>query len=93
MQKEADKSFAKETQLQQIIDEMGSCTFKLIEQVRDADIKRRAALKHAKRFNQLAHRRLKRSKELLKRSNELGEPTQELNDEATSLIKDLTSQE
>ena len=61
--------------------------------MRDANRKRRAAHKHAKLFKQLAHRRLKRPKEMIKRSNELGELNRELNDEAGSLIKALTSQE
>ena len=71
---------------------MYSFTSELAEEVRDADRKRRAAHKHDKHFKQLAHRRLKRSKELLKRSKELGELNQELNNEAGSLIKALTSQ-
>ena len=64
----------------------------MAEEVRDADRKRRAAHKHSKDFKKLAHRRIKRSKELLKRLNELGELNRELNDEAGSLIKALTSQ-
>ena len=72
---------------------MDSFTFELSEEVIDADRKRRDAHKHAKHFNQLAHRCLKRSKELLKRSNELGELNRELKDEAGSLIKALTAQE
>ena len=72
VQKEVDKSLAKKSQLQQKIEEMDSFTFELAEEVRDADRKSRAAHKHAKNFNQLAHRWLKKSKELLKRSNELG---------------------
>ena len=68
-QKEVDKSLTKEDQLQQKIEEMDSFTFELDEEVRDTNRKRRAAHKHAKNFNQSAHRRLKKSKELLKRSN------------------------
>ena len=71
---------------------MDSFTFELSEEVREADLKRRAAHKHAKHFRQLAHRWIKRSKELLKRSNELGELNRDLKDEAGSLIKVLTSQ-
>ena len=71
---------------------MDSFTFELDKEVRDADRKIRAARKYSKHFKQLAHRRLKRSKDLLKRSNELGELNRELNDEAGSLIKALTSQ-
>ena len=78
---------AKEAQLQQKIEDMDSFTFELAEEVRDADRKRRAAHKHAKHFKQLAHRRIKRSKELLKRSNKLGELNRYLNDESGSLIK------
>ena len=92
-QKEVDKSMAKEAQLQQKIEEMDSFTFELAEEVMDADRKIRAAHKHAKQFKFLAHRRLKRSKELLKRSNEHGELNRELNYEAGSLIKALTPQE
>ena len=73
MQKEADKYLTKEAQLQQKTEEMESFKFELAEEVRDANRKRRAPHKHAKHFKQLAHMRLKRSKELLKRSNELGE--------------------
>ena len=72
---------------------MDSFTFELAEEVRDVDRKRRAAYNHAKHFKQLAHRRLKSSKELIKRSNELDELNIDLNDEAGSLIKDLSSQE
>ena len=68
VQKEVEKSLAKEAQLQQKIEEMDSLTFELAEEVRDANHKRRAEHKHAKHFKHLAHRRLKRSKELLKRS-------------------------
>ena len=64
---------AKEAQIQQKIEEMDSFTFELAKEVRDADRKRRAAHKHAKHFKKLAHRRLKRPKELLKRLKELGE--------------------
>ena len=84
---------AKEAPLQQKIEDMESFTFELAEEVRDTDRKRRAAHKHAKHFNQLSHRRIKRSEELLKRSNELGELNRELNYEAGYLIKALTSQE
>ena len=87
VKKEVDKSLEKEDQLQQKIDEMDSFTFYLAKEVRDADLKRRAAHKHAKHFKQLEHRRLKRSKEMLKRSNELGEMNRELKDESGSLIK------
>ena len=69
---------------------MDSFTFELDEEVRDADRKIRAAHKHAKQFKFLAHRRLKRSKELLKMLNELGELNLELNYEAGPLIKALT---
>ena len=79
--------------MQHKIKYMDSFTFKLDEEVRDTDLKRRAADKHAKHFKQLAHRRLKRSKELIKSSNELGELNQELNNEAVYLIKAITSQE
>ena len=92
VQKEVDKSLAKEAQLQKKIEEMDSFTFELAEEVRDANSKRRAAHKHAKHFKELDHRRLKRSNELLKRSNEPGELNRELNDETGSLIKALTSQ-
>ena len=57
---------------------MDSLKFELAEEVRDANRKRRAAHNHSKHFKQLAHRRLKRLKELLKRSNELGELNLEL---------------
>ena len=50
VQKEVDKSLAKEAQLQQKIEEMDSFTFELAEEVRDADRKIRAAHKHAKHF-------------------------------------------
>ena len=93
VQKEVDKSLSKEAQLQQKIEEMESFTFELDEEVMDADHNRRVAHKHAKDFKQLAHRRLKRSKELLKRSNELCELNRELNSEASYLIKALNSQE
>ena len=72
---------------------MDSFTFELAEEVRDADRKIRTAPKHAKHFKELAHSRIKSSKELIKRSNEIGELNQELNDEAGSLNKALTSQE
>ena len=62
VQKEVDKSLAKEAQLQHKIEEMDAFTFELAEEVRDADSKRRAAHKHAKHFEKLAHRWLKRSK-------------------------------
>ena len=71
---------------------MDSFTFELAEEVRDDNRKRRAAHNHAKQFKQLAHRWLKRLKELLKRLKELRELNQELNDESGSLIKALTSQ-
>ena len=93
VKKEVDKSLEKEDQLQQKIDEMESFTFYLAKEVRDADLKRRSAHKHVTHFKKLAHKRLKRSKELLKRSNELGELNRDLNDKAGYLIKDLTSQE
>ena len=93
VQKEVDKSLAKEAQLQQKIEEIDSFTFELAEEVRDVDRKRRAAHMHAKYCKQLAHRRPKRSKELLKRLKELGELNQDLRDEAGSLIKALTAQE
>ena len=93
VQKEVDKSFEKESQMQQKIEDLESFTFKLAEEVRDANRKRRAAHKHAKHFKQLEHMRLKRSKELLKRSNKLGELNQELNNKTGYLIKDLTTQE
>ena len=93
MQKEVDKSLAKKDQLHQKIQELDSFKFALAEEVTDADRKRRAAHKHAKHFNQLAHRRIKRSKELIKSSNELGELNRELNKEAGSLIKALVAQE
>ena len=71
----------------------------MAEEVSDANLKRRSSHKHAKHFKQLAHRRLKRSKELpkrpkelSKRPKELGELNRELNYEAGSLIKALTSQ-
>ena len=92
VQKEVDKSLAKEYQLQKKIEEMDSFTFELAEEVRDANCKRRAAHKHAKHFKQLAHSLLKRSKELLKRPNELGELNRDLENESGSLIKALTSQ-
>ena len=66
VQKEVDKSLAKEAQIHQKIEEMDSFTFELDGEVRDADLKRRAAHKHDKHFKQLAHRRLSSSKELLK---------------------------
>ena len=69
VQKEVYKSLAKEAQLQQKIEEMDSLTFELAEEVKDANRKIRTAHKHSKHFNQLAHGRLKRLKELLKRSN------------------------
>ena len=72
VQKEVDKSLEKEAQIQQKIAQMDSFTFELAQEVRDTKFKRRAAHKHAKLFNQLVHRRIKRSKELLKRLNELG---------------------
>ena len=93
VQKEIDKSLEKEAQLQKKIEDMDSFTFELVEEVRDSNHNRRAAYNHAKHFNQLAHRRIKRSEELLKRSNELGELNRDLNDESGSLIKALTSQE
>ena len=61
VQKEVDKSLAKEDQLQQKIEDLYSFIFELAEEVRDADRKRRASHKHTKHFKQLAHRRLKRS--------------------------------
>ena len=82
---------AKESQLQQKIEDMESFTFELAEEVRYANCKRRSAHKHAKHFKQLAHRQLKRLKELLRRLNELGELNQQLNDEAGYFIKALTS--
>ena len=69
VQNEVDKSFSKEAQLQQKIEDMDSFIFELAEKVRDANCKRRDTHKHVKQFKQLAHRRLKRSKELLKISN------------------------
>ena len=84
---------AKEPHMQQKIEELDSFTFDLDGELRDADRKRRAAHKHAKHFKQLAHMRIKRSKEILKRSNVLGELNTELKDEAGSLIKVLTAQE
>ena len=93
MQKEVDKSLAKEVQLQQKIEDLDSFTFELAKEVRDANCKRRDDHNHAKHFKKLAHRRIKRSKELLKRSNELVELNRDMNDEAGSLIKDLTAQE
>ena len=72
---------------------MDSFTFELDEKFWDVNRKRRVAHNHAKHFKQLAHRRLKRSKDLLKWSNELGELNRELNDEYGSLIIALTSQE
>ena len=90
VQKEVAKYLAKEAQLQQKIEELGSFTFDLAEEVRDADRKRRAAHKHDKHFKQMTHRLLKRLNELLKRSNELGELNREMKDEAGSLIKALT---
>ena len=90
---EVDNSLAKESQLRKKIEEMNSLTFELDEEFRDADRNIRASHKHAKHFKQLAHRRVKRSKELLKRSNEIGELNRELNDEAGSLIKAITAQE
>ena len=62
VQKEVDKSLAKEAQLQQKIEELDSLTFELVDEVRDANRKRSASHKHAKHFKQLAHSRLKRSK-------------------------------
>ena len=59
VQKEVDKSLAKEAHLYKKIEEMDLFTFKLDEEVRDANRKIRAAHKHSKHFNQLAHRRLK----------------------------------
>ena len=90
---EVDNSLAKESQLRKKIEEMNSLTFELDEEFRDADRNIRASHKHSKHFKQLAHRRVKRSKELLKRSNEIGELNRELNDEAGSLIKAITAQE
>ena len=84
---------SKEAQLHQKIEEMDSFTFELDEEVRGANIKRRAAHNHAKHFKQLAHRRIKRSKELIKRWNKLVELNRELNNESGSFIKALTSQE
>ena len=92
MQKEVENFLAKEAQLQHKIEEMDSLNFELAEEVRDADLKKRDAHKHAKHFNQLTHRRLKRMKKMLKRSNDLGELNQKLKDEAGSLINALTSQ-
>ena len=66
VQKEVDNSLAKEAQLQQKIEELDSFTLEFSEEVRDADCKRRADHKHSKRFKKLAHRRIKRSKELIK---------------------------
>ena len=60
---------AKESQLHHKIEEVDSFTFELAEEVRDANRKIRDAHNHAKHFEKLAHRRLKRSKELLKISN------------------------
>ena len=60
VQKEVDKSLAKEAQLQRKTEEMDSFAFGLAEEVRDANCKRRAAHKHTKHFKQLAHRWLKR---------------------------------
>ena len=93
MQKYVDKSLAEEAQLKQKMEEMDSFTFELGEEVRDANLKRRASHKHAKAFKQLTHRPLKRPKEMLKSSNELGEINRELDNESGSLIKALTSQE
>ena len=53
VQKEVEKSSAKESQMQQKIEELDSFTFKLAEEVRDANRKRRAYHKHAKQFKQL----------------------------------------
>ena len=61
--------------------------------MRDSNLKRRAAHKHTNKFKKLAHRRLKRSKELLKRNNELVELNQEMNYKAGFLINALTAQE
>ena len=72
-QKEVDKSLSKEARLQQKIEELESFTLELDEEVRDSDRKRRSSHNHAKHFKKMAHRQLKRSKELIKRSNELGE--------------------
>ena len=69
VQKEVDKYLEKEDHLQQKIEEMESFTFELAEEVSDSNRKRRADYKHAKHFKQLAHKRLKRLKELLKRLN------------------------
>ena len=93
VQKEVDKSLEKEAHMQQKIEELDLITFELAEEIRDANRKRRASHKHAKHFKQLAHRRIKRSKELLKRSNELVELNQELKDESGSWIKVLMEQE
>ena len=91
VQKVVDKSLKKKSQLQQKIEEMGSFTFELDEEVRDADRNIRAVHKHSKHFKHLAHRRLKRSKELIKRSDELGVLDRELNNETGSLNKALTA--
>ena len=48
VQNEVDKSLAKKAQLQQKIEEMDSFPFQLDEEVRDINLKRRAANKHAK---------------------------------------------
>ena len=93
VQKEVDNSLAKESHLQQKIEDLDSFKFNLAEEVRDANRKRRAAHIYAKQFKKLAHRRIKRSKELIKRLNELGELNRELKYEAGSFIKALTAQE
>ena len=91
--KDFDKYLAKEAQLKKKIEEIGSFTFELAEEVRDANRKRSAAHKHVKHFKLLAHRWLNRLKELLKISNELGELNLEIYDEADYFIKAITSQE
>ena len=93
VQKEVGKSLAKESQLQHKIEDLDSFTFELDEKVRGVDRKRKADHKHVKHFKQLAHRWLKRSKELLKSSNELGGMNLYLNDESGFLIKALTAQQ
>ena len=73
VQTEVDKFLTNEAQLQQKIEEMDSFTFELAEEVMDYNCKRRDYHKNVKHFKQLAHRWLKRFKELLKISNGLGE--------------------
>ena len=85
-QKEVDNSLAKEAYLQQKIEGLDSFIFEFAEEVRDANRKKRYSHNHAKHFKQLAHRRLKRSKELLN----IGIPAKAIHSSIYTLYETLT---